>query len=241
MLIGIIGNIGSGKSLLNRVLMEFSERDILANFNVSEVERYKRLELLDLLNLKDNVDIFIDEGYTWLESRTSLKKVNRFISYIILQSRKRQIDIYITVQLFGSIDLRFRENCDIIIVCQALKNKKKQLLGFNYRILEKRYNGFYLRNSLFLSYDTAKLFFNLYDTYEIIQPADYLNLQLDILKDNVSELKQKLDELIEPIYQMLVNDNKKITKVNILAYLSLFKISKDFHKYMVNKISERVV
>ena len=42
------------------------------------------------------------------------------MSYFVLQSRHRSIDLYYTTQFNGQVDKRIRENTDINIVCENL-------------------------------------------------------------------------------------------------------------------------
>ena len=69
MKIAVIGNIGSGKTLLLVVIAKHSKRRIFSNFQL-DLPLYNELEIIDLLNLENDIIVFIDEAYTWLESRT---------------------------------------------------------------------------------------------------------------------------------------------------------------------------
>ena len=216
--------------------MDYSVREILANFKVFENEYYNKLELIGLLNLPDNRDIFIDEGYTWLESRNSMSKVNKFISYIILQSRHRTIDIYIAIQLFSSVDLRFRENANELIRCECLKSRKNKILGFSYKFYKFYNNRYYNYNHLFVPYDKAKLFFLLYDTYEIIEPQNYESMVLEILKQDTIELKKHLEKWIPILHSELIADNVKINITNTKAYMSIYRIPLSFTPFIYSKL-----
>ena len=205
MLIAIIGAMGSGKTLLLVYLATKSEREIYSNFKIN-VPNYKPLEIIDLLDLKNDVDVYIDEGYTWLESRTSGSHLNRYLSYIVLQSRKRTIDILITAQLFSSIDVRFREQCDIIVKCKKIKE------GFKYSVLFVEKNvvrTFILRNKF------AKKLFNTYDTYEIVEPHMKEEMRLKLMESKPNELWKEIKEISD----IVKKDIRKLTHPRVLNAL----------------------
>lgn len=244
MLILILGLIGSGKTLFMRILIYLSLRNSFANFKVFGDKNCKRLFLKDLINLPDDIDVYIDEGYSWLDSRTSMGLLNRFISYIILQSRKRLIDIFVSSQLIGTIDLRFRENADIIIYCNVIK-KNHMIVSFDYifykRVIEfnelnEPISKFIKFNNLSLSYENAKYFFGLYDTFEIIEPKDYQKLIFEVLSSDLDALTQEVDKFIPDLYFKMKADNVKITQASVSDYLKQFKIPIYLKRHVLNEI-----
>ncbi len=218
MLISILGAFGSGKTLLLCIFAVMSTREVHSNF-VLNMAKYRELTTLSLMDLKDNIEVFIDEGYTWLESRISSSNLNRYLSYIILQSRKRTIDIYITAQLFSTIDLRFRENSDVIIKCL------RKTSGFKYSFLNIRNRTI---KSYFLSFKDAEEYYKLYDTYEIIEPHDKKALEFSLLLDNPIELDKRVIEISNNISSNL----KKITHDSINRALINNKYNIKFEKYV---------
>ena len=139
------------------------------------MSNYKQLTLFVLDDIPNNVNVFIDEGYTWLESRISGSKLNKLISYLLFQSGKRGLDIYITAQLFSTVDLRFREQSSLIIYCKKVKD------NFYYTI-HNRETGTY--KQFIMTKEIAEQYFPLYDTYEIIEPANIKELELEYIKDD---------------------------------------------------------
>ena len=96
---------------------------------------------------------------------------------MLWQSRKRDIDLYLTAQKFRSLDLRFREECDVIVKCKTRINLKKD--DFRYSILWVAENKV---NNFSLSYKDAEKLFPLYDTYQIIEPYTKEELNFELLK-----------------------------------------------------------
>lgn len=70
-----------------------------------------------------NAVILLDEGTIFMDSRTSMGKKNRYLSYFVLQTRKRNVRLIVTVQHMHQLDRRLRDTCDIICQCKNLSNK----------------------------------------------------------------------------------------------------------------------
>ena len=176
MLVIILGPKGSGKTIFSTTRALKSLRAIYSNYWI-KCENYNHLEVMDLVDIENNVDIFIDEAYVWLESRISGFFLNRFLSYMLWQSRKRDIDMYLTAQKFRSLDLRFREECDVIVRCKARINLKKD--DFHFSILWIAENK---ENHFKMSYKDAEKYFPLYNTYQIIEPYTKDELLFELQK-----------------------------------------------------------
>jgi hypothetical protein len=65
--------------------------------------------------------IAIDEAQTFVDCRMAGSKKNRLFSYIMLQGRKRKIDIILTTQQIENVDIRIRRNLEHLYECKALK------------------------------------------------------------------------------------------------------------------------
>lgn len=86
---------------------------------------------LDLKAMLDNPDwvkngiIAIDEAQTFVDCRLAGSKKNRLFSYLMLQGRKRKIDIILTTQQLCNVDIRIRRNLEHLYECSALKKDVK--------------------------------------------------------------------------------------------------------------------
>jgi len=105
-----------------------------------------------------NATAALDEGWIFFDSRNSQSKPNRKASNVLLQTRKRGIDILSTAQSFMQYDVRFRVNTDYLILCQ----KDNDLCHWE---LKNRWTGE-------VTPHTTRLppLYDLYDTREIIDP-----------------------------------------------------------------------
>lgn len=167
MLIALVGNLGSGKTLLLTIFCRKKidmKRLVYANYHIKG--QTKLVEPIDLLDMPQGKPIFLalDEIYAWLDSRCSASNSNRVLSYVALQSRKHKVTIAYTAQLGSSVEMRLRELTDLVIECERAKHG-----GFIYKITWRRFHRT-LSRTLFLSEGIAKKYYSLYDTNEVIKP-----------------------------------------------------------------------
>lgn len=167
MLVIISGNVGSGKTLLMTIFALSSQTaHIVSNYKLHpRVDMNKTVSAFDMLPFVkceyESCLILLDEAYTYLESRTSGAEQNRLMSYVLFQSRKKDVDMYLTVQLKSTIDVRFRELADIYIECQTRNPKSRE--DFVY-CLHKGPKSKVIR----IKFADALPFMQLYDTYEVV-------------------------------------------------------------------------
>lgn len=208
MLGGVFGGLGSGKTLF-LVYLAYKNPDIpvFANFRIN-LKNCELIEPKDLIGMEyEKALILLDEAYTWLESRVSSSKLNRYVSYILFQSRKRGLDFIITAQLLSTIDIRFKDLCDIYFYAERVRE------GFRYTMLSKD-----LRMKTFiLPYKFAeKKLFGIYNTYEVVMPFDIEELKTDIIaQTNKEEMNKIVDEIVEEIKRQY----KNVTHAIIMDYL----------------------
>lgn len=167
MIIGYIGARGSGKSAsmtLEAYNYYLAGYTILSNIGLkfpytpytgSMIETFASEK-----NPLNHAVLLIDEAHVLLDSRSSVTKRNRIVSYFILQTRKRDVHLLYTTQSYHQIEKRLRDQTDIIIECDF--NKENLLIrqsahsvatGTNRRRIIK-----------------ATPAFSLYDTNEIVDP-----------------------------------------------------------------------
>ncbi len=123
----------------------------------------KFLEMTKDNNSMKNAVILIDEAHIWIDSRSSMSKRNKLISYLINQSRKRSIRILYTTQSFNLIEKRLRDRTDILTHC-----KKKTLNGVDYIIQESLIGVNEPQTKIRKRKLQAKPVYGLYDTDEIV-------------------------------------------------------------------------
>ena len=207
----LLGNNGTGKTFLLSYFSTFFNKNVYSNFKL-DINNYIPLEIHDLIEM-DNFqegNIFLDEAYTWIESRTSGNVMNLLTSYLIFQKRKRNLDIYLTAQLFSSVDKRARELSNIIITCLPRYNDTDD---FNYTYFDLDINRHF---SFTIPYYIAKEYFYIFDTNEIIELPNKSKFGYDVLKNNKRKLLERSMEIAYII-------NPELTKLthNKISYLLL--------------------
>ena len=203
MLIMIEGDVGTGKTLIATLLAKEDDRAIRANYHIKD-KRFQLIEPEDLNDLGEACLVIIDEAWAWLESRLSGKPINLFMSYILFQSRKKELDIILTTQLDEVIDKRFRQMANIIIECH------EPIEGdFYYCIKVRGHRPYWVK----LCHDEAASVWKYYDTMEMISPFD------EDLKFKVGNKQKRLASQDETITQMLkIAPAKSWTKGTVEAY-----------------------
>lgn len=171
MIIGIIGKMGSGKTLFTSILANKafdSGCSIYANYGLKF--EHKTLNMNDILTMSgdlQNAMICIDEIHLFMDSRQSMSKRSRIISYFITQSRKRNLVLIYTTQNAHQVDKRLRSNTDYIIQCDNLTPGAKSdvIIRVNIHDTDNNSRVFAFRGDPY---------FCLYDTHQIIDFTQHM-------------------------------------------------------------------
>lgn len=173
MIIGVIGDRGSGKTLFmtREAHMQYlNGKKIYSNYKLKfpESEKTKKPELLPnefFINYEDhnlkNCCLFLDEVYVYIDSRTSISRTNKIMSYFFNQTRKTGVDLYYSTQFFSQVDKRLRHNTERFVLPKAFKLKDNiviqvDICNRDLKVLDKwQFLG--------------KPYYNFYDTDEIIK------------------------------------------------------------------------
>jgi hypothetical protein len=229
MLCIVVGDLGSGKTLLLTYIASHTpDCPILANYTL-KIPNYQKLEpetLLDANLGKGKKLILMTEAYTWLESRTSGKGTNLYLSYVLFQSRKRGLDFYLDAQLGSTIDVRFREMANIVILCEKVKE------GFRYDIIKRSYTN-PVRMAQLLTFAKAEKYYPMYDTTELTLPSNMQELSMEFLFND----PQKLNILIEEAI-IKIGDIGKITKERVEIAITQKGYPQKLARYVYMKLKQ---
>lgn len=237
MLIVLVGDIRTGKTLMSTIFAYDSynnDRDIWSNYYI-DLPNYHELKPYHLDNelLPDNVDAYLDEIYAWLESRSHNRPINKMASYLLFASGKKDVDIFATLQLFSTMDVRFRDMANVIIEVY------KYPTVFEYRVYKRIHGIVSYVKTIYLPYENAKEFFKYYDTLEIIEASNKKDLQYKLYIDDPDRLLPFTLEIVYDIWDDLAgdytHDNVKFTMLQHdhklqfekYVYLTIKKINKE--------------
>lgn len=209
MLTVIYGGVGSGKTLLLTILGYYLKSNIISNYQLFFQKPDYKIEEFNVSKFVqakyENCKILMDEAYVYLESRLSMSNKNKAFSYILFQSRKKSIDMYLTVQLVSTIEKRYREMFDYSIFSHGFN-------GFEY--IYSVYNHTNKETKILkLREDKIIGFYQLYDTNEVVKPDNSIIYQF-ITK---TEKEERLDILTEEYLKR--NDGYRITKDSVKLFL----------------------
>jgi hypothetical protein len=142
----------------------------MANFGLNfPHEKLDVTSLMESGNELRNVSVGIDEATVFLDCRRSSSKMNRSLSYWILQTRKRDVTLYFTTQDFGMIDFRLMNHTHIQILADIMYDKDGNEIPDvrKYRIFDLRNPHRIIKKDFVMD---LRPYYRLYDTNEIILP-----------------------------------------------------------------------
>lgn len=226
-MIVIYGSMGAGKTLFACWLAVNDDRMVASNFKL-EIPGWKPLEPQDLVEVNEPTLVIIDEAYVWLESRLSGQDINRFMSYILFQSRKRSIDFVITTQLLSAIDLRFKNLADVFI--EAIREPD----GFKY---VAHFPGRRKTRAFRLSVSVAEPYFKLYNTMEKISPID--DELVYRVTTNKATIKQDLEVVVNKMLD--IAPAKKWTVAAVEDYVMENELPYHFRKLLYGRMKGIVI
>lgn len=167
MLWHITGVQGSGKSWIGIILAEDYHikegRKVFANIFVKFGEY---LDIHKLLNYEyENCIIILDEAYGIADSHSRIK-ANDLVSEVVMQSRKRDVEVFFITQNEGDLYKRVREQAERKILCQNIGSEKEPVLRY---FITDIYGN--VIDSLEFDTETVKSAYHLFDSYEKIMPV----------------------------------------------------------------------
>lgn len=201
MLVGVYGNVGSGKNVFVVKVLCGVPEDIpkYLNFNCSlpNCHRIQGAELFDLEDTGKEAIVVWDEAYTEMDNRMSMSDLNRTDSYLLMQSRKNNMSI-ISISQLNILDVRWRGLENYAVVAKNRFgmdiNGNNSKADFHYVIT----NGTSIR-SFTLKYKVAEKVFGLYDTREKVLPRNFEDLKMKLECDTPKKLNAMIDGLAKKI------------------------------------------
>lgn len=166
MLVGLMGQMGAGKTSSMTILMEYMHRKthvpIWANYGLT-LHPDSRIENMTVAVEKTRALLGIDE--LWLSADSRNWKFNVKASQWINQTRKKQVIVFYTTQHIRQVEMRIRNATDILIYCEKKpEGHWLQFIDWQYRTLGRWY---------LITHEVMRKFYGLYDTYEVLKPLSW--------------------------------------------------------------------
>lgn len=174
MLIGILGDLGSGKTLtltyyalktywLYKKEIEAGDYEIYSNYHLYKLPYTYSPDLNSTLDEMRNGVLLADELQDYVDSSLSAKKRIIFLTKIIRKSRKRGLDIFYTTQYWKAVHKRIRVLTKPVCFPELNERNNTCKVTFGLPALGGRTVDF--SNSIKFN---AKPIYSLYDTNEEI-------------------------------------------------------------------------
>ena len=263
MIILIDGDNNSGKTILLVEVAQEIKRPIWSNFHLwDDMEKqilhpfYEELTEDKIIFLEDDFDyekypkglvMFIDEAYSYFESRMSNQSSSTYLSHKVnYQWRKRKLDSYLTFQDFSSVDKRFRDplRWDIYILCEYREpDSQDDFIYHYYRNKKGRDKGKFLFYTRKVPYRYMTQFFNKYDTNEIVENPNIARLEYNMCMDNPKLMKNILnryyDKLLPKMDKFFYN-GVKFNHENVQLFLIANNIYPKFESKIYTMLKNKI-
>lgn len=173
------------------------------------------LDLATLLRGKyNNCVLILDEAYAYLESRSSGKKLNLALSYVLFQARKTGLTILTTEQELGTIDVRFRTQCKYLV--QAVNERLRSRFRYAItRFVNAHPVGTITR---YLSYLSAERYFPMFDTYKTVDPLSRFD-DVERLTATPERKMARAEEIAAEVKSYYAD--KRVTHARLNSYFEL--------------------
>lgn len=217
MIFGVVGNMGSGKTLSAVYIgylynKTFDDSSIITNFSTDYTDEIVS-NPIDLEQAsKDYSGLqLLDEVWAWADSRKSGD--NEIFNDMIINSRKRGWIIIYTAQDFHMVDKRLRDNTDIAVIPEHHSKPSEDVLKIHFFDMPS------MNHKNTVTVNPEKLY-DMYDTTEEVgtdnkgkQYEDYIDEGIELLENGDVEYKNELISHLKLEKDLSNNDAEDITNM----------------------------
>jgi hypothetical protein len=155
------------------------------------------------------------------------------------------LDILLTDQLIGTIDLRYRAMINYEVNCQVIKDESlinddnpKGIVGFVYTIFHCERGMYkYMIAKFMMTFEFAKTIFPFYNTNQIISSIND-SMMLSITQDKTTIL-ETVDKIIDELFEKY--PPRLITKGIVSNYCLENNRPKDYVDVIYNRLKSRIL
>lgn len=228
----IIGDLGSGKSLLLSYLASKTSNPVYSNFPI-KIPNYRPLEIEKIFDLPPVCYVILDEAYQVIDSRNFQSALSKIMTYVGAQLRKSKKIIYIGVPFLSMIDIRYRKLLRKITFCKKVKG------GYLYTTFDKKKKSPTRR---LLKWNSAEKIYKIYNTYQIARPLDESQIEYELLSKNREKMLLKCLDIANLIRPML-NENFMLKNIKFVLFICGFyhKYADDVHLLLTGKLDIREI
>jgi len=214
MIIGVIGNLGVGKTLCITTLgylLYMNGYSVYANYHIKFPYKYlDSVEILSSIDKKSSKNVLLlDELWVSADSRHSQLDRNIVISRAIAQSRKKRCIVFYTAQWISQVESRIKTLTNMLLhprIFLVDKNGVPVVLKISVYYREIMGDLQYIKDIYLNTLGMCSLF----DTHEIIEPSKEVKLKNYIEKYNKEKfLRLNKGELYSLI---LIEEGRNINK-----------------------------
>lgn len=181
MLIGVVGQKGSGKTLFQSILGNYihvkTGLPLRANYELANSEPV--LTTRDIWKLRNEIFCF-DELWITMDGR--FWKENAELTYWIMQIRHRDILVIYTAQHRSEIEKRVRLATDLFVISQKIKKDNKLIHKYTFLEPDLMSEDTFTIGKSYLIYNPEK-FYNLYNTKELIWQIKHVKMSFDEIQE----------------------------------------------------------
>lgn len=189
MIIGLVGNLGRGKTLgmtmLGHYLYYETHYDrVASNYSTDLTTDYME-NPVQFDDISQNVEgiYLLDEIWAWADSRKSQE--NDLMNEVVINSRKRGCVIIYTVQSLDMVDKRLRNNTDYFGICRHYDAAE---VGRSHDVAQiQLFNDVGERVNKF-TYN-AETYYGTYDTTEEVATKSEGDMYKDLIREHKKDVK----------------------------------------------------
>lgn len=234
-LIIIYGSRGSGKTKLATLFgMMQTKNPVYANYQI-ESPTFRPLVIEKLVQITDSCTVIIDEAWSRMDARRSMKDESIYLSQILNQSRKRKITMIVTTQRLEDIDIRFRTQADYIIRAFNIGNNEHQYVVLDPGTMQLRRLKMDRETSIGLQdkYDTLQLIDSI-TAEDMVMLSDDTDYKVNAVEEWANAIIEEFDSKRDPKKKV------KFTKSNVDNFLFRNGVeNKPFAKAIYDEIKTR--
>lgn len=225
----IKGNKGSGKTLyMVKRLWEYQQQGYQVYSNIKLGFKYTPISVKGLLTTMfmdiKNCVIGLDEMQIYADCRMSMSQINKTMTYLILQSRKRHVHIFYTTQQLHNVDKRLRRNTEHIFHCDPfIKYNGGMLLCDGSEITPEIIKLTHIKTNTLPPEITEEYlidpetYFPLYNTDEIVDISEFMQQKKSYTHGNMHLTEKQNRDIVLKFAQKIDPTITKILKAHKLG------------------------